>query len=105
MRRGPIVPHTADSGIWVPAYAGTTARYRCSAHAVTNDTAKIVRPAAQDSAVDAAQQGDEANLVVWVVAEAAGEVRRDGRGSRLLHPAHRHAHVLRLEHHRHPPRA
>src|SRR5262245_1535914 len=62
------------------------------------------RPTAQTSAVDPAQQSDEANLVVRVVAEAAGEVRRDGRGARLLHPAHRHAHVLGLEHHRHAAR-
>src|SRR5262249_37803708 len=32
-KRGPIVPHTAASGIWVPAFAGTTVRCRAIAHA------------------------------------------------------------------------
>src|SRR5262245_57351218 len=51
------------------------------------------------SAIGAAHHGDEPDLVVRIVAEAAGELGGDGRGARLLDPAHRHKHVLGLEHH------
>src|SRR5262249_34369226 len=44
---------------------------------------------------------DEGDLVVRVAPEAAGELRRDGRGAGLLDAAQRHAHVLGFQHHRH----
>src|SRR5262245_55729329 len=52
------------------------------------------------SAIGSAHHGDETDLVVRIVAEAAGELRGDGRGARLLDPAHGHAHMLGFEHHR-----
>ena len=52
----------------------------------------------------AAQQIDEAGLLVRIVAENAGELRRDGRDAVLAHAAHRHAGVLGLDHHRDPAR-
>src|SRR5712692_9837553 len=50
-----------------------------------------------------AHHRNKADLVVRVVPEAAGELRGDGRGAGLFDPAHRHAHVLGLEHDRNAP--
>src|ERR1700752_4101405 len=47
-----------------------------------------------------AQQRDETDLLLAAVAKQPGELRGDRRGARLRHPAHRHAHMLRLDHHR-----
>src|SRR5262249_40869281 len=56
------------------------------------------------SAIGPAHHGDETDLVVRVVREAAGKLGGDGRGAGLLDPAHRHAHMFGLEHDRHAAR-
>src|SRR5438046_6303106 len=65
--------------------------------------AKIDGPAteslARAQALSRAHHGDEADLLVRIVAEAAGELRGDRRRTRLFHAAQRHAHVLGFEHH------
>src|SRR5262245_21290277 len=59
----------------------------------------IDRQSALRLALGPAHHRDEADLVVRVVPEAAGELRGDGRGAGLLDAAHRHAHVLGFHHH------
>ncbi len=46
-----------------------------------------------------AHQRDEPHLLARIVAERAGELRRDRRRAGLLHAAHRHAGMLGLHHH------
>ena len=50
------------------------------------------------------QHGQETDLLVGIVAECAGEMRRRRHRAGLLHPAQRHAHVLGLDHHRNAAR-
>src|SRR5262245_44621455 len=50
-KRGPIVPHTAVSGIWVPAFAGTTTR-----HTSARQRKTATRPTMQASALGYATQ-------------------------------------------------
>src|SRR5262249_48641400 len=67
----------------MPARAGHDLRLR-----------RWARCSRRGSAIRPAHHGDEADLIVGIVPEAAGKLRGNGGRSRLLHPAQRHAHVL-----------
>src|ERR1035438_1554151 len=43
-------------------------------------------------------KGEETNLLIGILAEDSGKLRRHGRDAVFLHAAHRHAHMLGLQH-------
>src|SRR6188768_1407957 len=84
-----VEPRTANEGELsgtIGSLRGTTPRQRAAVNQLR-------------SAIEPTHHGDEANLVVGVIAKTAGKLRRDGRRTRLLYAPDRHAHVFGLEHH------